>query len=124
LSVVEGAQELSVVGSGEFKPKVGFLHGMCPTEFQDPLSIRHEAMTPAKNTAYDEPHTSLIQLLKAVEAAHEIEAAATGRRGTRHGTSDSQRLVAHDHVLVQGRRETHTSVLVELLEAVEVSPTK
>jgi hypothetical protein len=57
-------------------------------------------MTPAKNTAGDEKHTSLIQLLKAVEVAHEIEAAAT-----RHGTSDSQRLVAHDHVLVQCRRK-------------------
>jgi hypothetical protein len=48
------------------------------------------------------PHTSrLIELLKAVEVAHETQQAAD----TRHGTSNSQRLVAHDHVLVQRQRE-------------------
>jgi len=53
-----------------------------------------------------EPHTSLrIHPLKAVEVAHEIEEAAPGINSTRHGTSDSHGIVAHDHVLVQFRRE-------------------
>ena len=79
-------------------------------------------MTPTKNAARDESHTSRIQLLKAVEVAHEIEEASPGRRGTRHGTSDLQRLVAHDQVLVQGLRNSHTSLLVlRLLEAGEVA---
>ncbi|KAJ1482761.1 hypothetical protein T484DRAFT_1897158 [Baffinella frigidus] len=58
-------------------------------------------MEPAKNAASDEPHTSPMQLLKAVEAALEIEEAAL--------TSDSQRRVAlltqHDHVLLQCQRQ-------------------
>ncbi|KAJ1466854.1 hypothetical protein T484DRAFT_1922003 [Baffinella frigidus] len=71
----------------------------------------HAPMMPAKN----EPHTSLFQLLKAVEVANEIEEAAPARR-------DSQPLVAHDHVLVQCR-EAHTSSLIhlQLLKAVEVA---
>jgi hypothetical protein len=64
-------------------------------------------MTPPENAAHPEPHTNLAQLLKAVAVAHEIEEAAPGRQDTRHETSDSQRLVAHDHVLVQCRREHH-----------------
>jgi len=75
-------------------------------------------MTPPKNAAY---HSNLVQLLKAVAVAHEMEEAAPGRQDTRHGTrdsharlpgkgmSDSRRLVAHDHVLVQCRREHHAS---------------
>jgi len=64
-------------------------------------------ITPPKNAAYHEPHTNLMQLLKAVAVAHEIEEAAPGRQDTRHGTSVSQGLVAHDHVLVQCWREHH-----------------
>ena len=60
-------------------------------------------MMRAKNAAHDEQDTSLIRLLKAVQVAHKIEEASPGRRGTRHGTSDSQRLMAHDHVLTQSR---------------------
>jgi len=70
----------------------------------DPHSIRHAPMTPPNNAACEEPHTSLIQLLKAVADAHELEEAAPSRQDTPHGTRDSQRLVAHDHVLVQCRR--------------------
>jgi len=55
-------------------------------------------MTTAKNAA-SEQHTSLTQLLAAVEVAHKLEDASPGRRGTRHTTS----LVAHDHVLAQSR---------------------
>ena len=69
----------------------------------DPHSIRQAPMTPPNNAAYDEPHTSLIQLLKAVADAHEIEEAVSGRQDPPHGTRDSQRLVAHDRVLVQYR---------------------
>ncbi|KAJ1464290.1 hypothetical protein T484DRAFT_1869980 [Baffinella frigidus] len=59
-------------------------------------------MTPAKNTAYDEPPKSLrIHLLRAVEVALEIEETSPGRSDTRHGTHDSQHLVVHDHELVQ-----------------------
>ena len=64
-------------------------------------------MTPQTNAAYHEPHTNLIQLLKAVAVAREMEEAAPGRQDPRHGTSDLQRLEAHDHVLVQCRREHH-----------------
>ena len=60
-------------------------------------------MTPADNSVCDEPHTSLIQLLKAVAEAHELEEAAPGRQDTLHGTHDLQRLVAYDRVLVQFR---------------------
>ncbi|KAJ1481490.1 hypothetical protein T484DRAFT_2022284 [Baffinella frigidus] len=53
------------------------------------------------------PRTSVhIQLLPDVEDGREIEEAAPRRGGTLHRTSDSHRLVAHDHVLVQSRRET------------------
>ncbi|KAJ1466731.1 hypothetical protein T484DRAFT_1756408 [Baffinella frigidus] len=69
-------------------------------------------MTSAKNAAYDEPHTSLHMLLKAVEIAHETEA--------RQGTSDAERLVAHDQVLVQCRHEPHTHLRIRPLKAVEV----
>jgi hypothetical protein len=79
-------------------------------------------MTPARDAARDESHTSRIQLLKAVEVAHEIEEAAPERHGSWHETRDSQRLVAHDQVLVQGRRKPRTSLrIVRLLEAVEVA---
>ena len=73
--------------------------------FQNSHSIRHMPMTLPKNAAYHEPQPNLIQLLKAVTVAREIEEAAPGRQDTRHGTSDS--LVAHDHVLVQCRRQHH-----------------
>ncbi|KAJ1479562.1 hypothetical protein T484DRAFT_1749075 [Baffinella frigidus] len=69
-------------------------------------------MTSAKIAAHDEPHTSLHTLLKAVEVAHEIEA--------RQGTSNADRLVAHDHVLVQCRHEPHTRLRILPLKAVEV----
>jgi hypothetical protein len=52
-----------------------------------------------------EPHKSFSQLIKAVAVAHEMEEAPPSRHGTSHGMSDSQRLVAHDQVLVQRRRE-------------------
>ena len=58
---------------------------------------------PAKSAASHEQRTSLDQLLKAVEVAHEIEEVSPGRHGNRHEASDSQRLVAHDHVLAQSR---------------------
>jgi hypothetical protein len=60
-------------------------------------------MTSPNNADYDESHTTLIQLLKAVADFQEIEEAAPGRQDTPHGTRDSQRLVAHDRVLVQCR---------------------
>jgi hypothetical protein len=44
-----------------------------------------------------------IRLMKAVEAAH---------KDAQHMTSDSQRLVAHDQVLVQCRPKPHTSHLM------------
>ena len=64
-------------------------------------------MTNAKNDANqpDEPRTRLlILLIKAVEVAHEKEEAAPGRHST-HGKSDSRRLEAHDHVLLQRQSE-------------------
>ena len=69
----------------------------------DPHSIRQAPMTSPNNADYDESHTTLIQLLKAVADFQEIEEAAPGRQDTPHGTRDSQRLVAHDRVLVQCR---------------------
>ena len=66
------------------------------------LPICNAPMMPAKNAAHDEQHTSLIRLLKAVQVAHKIEE-APGRRGSRHGTSDSQHLVVNDHALAQSR---------------------
>jgi len=83
------------------------------------MSIRHEPLALAKNAAYDEPARSLhIQLIMAVAAAHEIEEAAPGRHGTQHGTSE--RLVAHDRVVVQRRREPQTS-FSQLIKAVAVA---
>jgi len=77
-------------------------------------------MTTAKDAACDEPHASLlIQLLKAVKVAHEVEEAAPGRRFTQHGTSDSHRLVAHDDVLVQSWRKPYRSL--PTLKAVDVA---
>ena len=77
-------------------------------------------MPPAKNAADDEPHASpLIQLLKAVKVAHEMEETGPGRRFTQRGTSDSHRLVAHDDVLVQSWRKPHRSL--HILKAVEVA---
>ena len=59
-------------------------------------------MTNSKNAS--EPSTSLlIQLLKAVEVAHETEETCPGRHSTK-SASDSLRLEAHDDVLVQCRR--------------------
>jgi hypothetical protein len=56
-------------------------------------------MTSATIVAPNEQRTShLIQLLKAVEVAHEKEDDSPG-------TSESQRLEAHDHVLVKCLRE-------------------
>ena len=52
-----------------------------------------------------EAHKTFSQLIKAVAVAHEIVDAPPSRHGTSHGMSDSQRLVAHDQVLVQRRRE-------------------
>ena len=75
--------------------------------FHKSHSMCYTPMTPPENAAHQEPHTNLTQLLKAVAVAHEIEEAAPGRQDTRRETSDSQRLVAHDHVLVQCRREHH-----------------
>ncbi|KAJ1472604.1 hypothetical protein T484DRAFT_1914445 [Baffinella frigidus] len=66
-------------------------------------------MTYANNAAYDKQHTSLHMLLQAVEVAHEKEA--------QRETSDADRLVAHDHALVQCRREPRTSLLTQLLKA-------
>ncbi|KAJ1477932.1 hypothetical protein T484DRAFT_1819304 [Baffinella frigidus] len=63
-------------------------------------------MTPAKNTAHDEPPKSLHNhLLRAVEVALEKQETSPGRRDTRHGTHDSQRLEAHDHALLQRWRK-------------------
>ena len=62
-------------------------------------------MTNAKN-ASDEPRSSLLlQLLKAVEVAHEIE----DRHSTK-STSDARRLEAHDDVLVQRQRQRRESL--------------
>jgi len=77
-------------------------------------------MTPTKNAACDKPHASLlIQLLKAVKVAHEMEEAAPGHHFTQHGTSDSPRLVTHDNVLVQSWRKPHRRLLIR--KAVDVA---
>ena len=65
----------------------------------------HAPMTNAKN-ASDEPRSSLLlQLLKAVEVAHETE-----DRHSTNSTSDAPRLEAHDDVLVLCRRERRESL--------------
>ena len=78
-------------------------------------------MSLANNAAYDESARSLhIQLIMAVAVANEKEEAAPSRHGTQHGTSDSQRLVAHDRMIVQRRREPHKS-FSQLIKAVAVA---
>ena len=85
------------------------------------LSICHGPMSLANNAAYDESPRSLhIQLIMAVAVANEKEEAAPGRHSTQHGTSDSQRLVAHDRMIVQRRREPHKS-FSQLIKAVAVA---